>query len=188
MKKMLIAGEWVDSISGLRRSIVDPGNQEAINSVPESNQSDIKRAIAAGRFTSGQKVMTGASQSIKKTSLELGGKNPNIVFADSEIATAVDGALFAAFANQGEVCSAGSRYGLAAGVWAKDVHRSLRMVREIRAGIVWVNTYHPTYNELPWGGYKRSGIGRELGLYGIEEYLETKQVNFQIDPTPIGWY
>ena len=77
-----------------------------------------------------------------------------------------------------------TEYGLAAAVWTKDITRGLRVVRELRAGITWINTYHPTYNEMPWGGYKQSGWGRELGLYGIEEYLETKQVNINLDEAP----
>lgn len=267
-----------------------------------------KIAFTGGTAT-GRRVMTAAASNIKKVSLELGGKNPNVVFADCDFDAAVDGALFAAFANQGEVCSAGSRllieksihkkfveemvvrakkirlghgltagvnmgplisqvhrekvesylkigadegakivlggkraegkdlqkgffveptifdqvspkmrvgreeifgpvlsvisfaneeeaieiandseYGLAAAVWTKDIHRALRTVKAIRAGITWVNTYHLTYNELPWGGYKQSGMGRELGLYGIEEYLETKQINLHIDETPLRWF
>jgi betaine-aldehyde dehydrogenase len=81
-----------------------------------------------------------------------------------------------------------SEYGLAAGVWTTNVSRALRVVKEIRAGITWVNTYHPTFNEMPWGGYKASGNGRELGLHGIESYLEIKQVNINLDEAPIGWY
>src|SRR3954462_12002895 len=267
-----------------------------------------KIAFTGGTVT-GRKIMMGAAGNIKKISLELGGKNPNVVFADADLEAAIDGALFGAFANQGEVCSAGSRllveksvhkqivdgmlakipriklghgltanvkmgplissthrdkvesyiklgqsegaklvcggrrpqaaelakgffveptifdnvtstmriareeifgpvltvttfdseeeavkiandteYGLAAGIWTKNVHRAARVSQQIRAGIVWVNTYHPTFNEMPWGGYKQSGIGRELGFHGIEEYLETKQVNINIDEAPIGWY
>ena len=243
-------------------------------------------------------------------SIELGGKNPNIVFADADFEAAVDGALFGAFANQGEVCSAGSRllversiydrmldgagrqgaarsasairsiarpkmgplvtrehrekvlelhrdrparragcssaaarrttrrsraaasssrrssptsttarasrrrrssarcssvipfddedeavriandtpYGLAGAVWTRDVFRGIRVLKQIRAGILWLNTYHPTYNEAPWGGYKQSGFGRELGPYGLEQYLETKQINVNLVEAPIGWY
>ncbi len=267
-----------------------------------------KIAFTGGTVT-GRKVMTAATSNIKKISLELGGKNPNVVFADADFEAAVDGALFGAFANQGEVCSAGSRlliersihdrfveamlakipniklghglepgvkmgplisaahmakvlayieigknegaklacggkrpegaafarghfveptiftgvrpdmriareeifgpvlsvipfdteeeaiqlandseYGLAAAVWSRNVNRAFRVIREIRAGITWINTYHPTHNEMPWGGYKQSGIGRELGLYGIEAYLETKQINLNLDEAPIGWY
>lgn len=267
-----------------------------------------KIAFTGGTAT-GRKIMLAATGNLKKVTLELGGKNPNIIFADADFNSAVDGALFGAFANQGEVCSAGSRllveeslhkkvveamlakisriklghgltpgvkmgplvsaehrekvesyiavgkdegaklicggkrpegaefakgnflepaifdnvkpsmriareeifgpvlsvisfkdeaeavqiandsdYGLAAGVWTLNINRALRVIRELRAGITWVNTYHPTHNELPWGGYKQSGNGRELGLYGIEAYLETKQVNINLDEAPIGWY
>jgi betaine-aldehyde dehydrogenase len=269
----------------------------------------VDKIAFTGGTTTGRKVMTAAASNIKKISLELGGKNPNVVFADADFDAAVDGALFGAFANQGEVCSAGSRllversihdrfvaamlakipniklghglepgvkmgplisaahlakvlgyieigknegatlacggkrpsgaalarghfveptifvgvrpemriareeifgpvlsvlpfdteeeaiqlandseYGLAAGVWSRNVTRAFRVVREIRAGITWINTYHPTHNEMPWGGYKQSGIGRELGLHGIEAYLETKQINLNLDEAPIGWY
>ncbi len=267
-----------------------------------------KIAFTGGTVT-GRAIATAAPGNLKKISLELGGKNPNIVFADADFEAAVDGALFAAFANQGEVCSAGSRllverkihkklvaamlakiprvklghgltpgvkmgplvsaahrakvegyiqvgvqegatlacgggrpkgaafaqghfveptifddvtpdmriareeifgpvlsvipfdtedeavrlandtvYGLAAAVWTSNITKGLRVIRELRAGITWINTYHPTYNEMPWGGYKQSGSGRELGLYGIQAYLETKQVNVNLDETPLGWY
>ncbi|MGQ0505864.1 MAG: aldehyde dehydrogenase family protein [Myxococcaceae bacterium] len=272
-----------------------------------ASNSRVDKVAFTGGTVTGRKVMTGATGNLKKISLELGGKNPNIVFANADFEAAVDGALFAAFANQGEVCSAGSRllversvhkklveamvkkvpriklghgmtagvkmgplvseahrakveeyirigkdegaklvcggkrpadlskgyfleptifddvkpsmriareeifgpvlsvipfdneeqaielandteYGLAAGVWTQDVTRALRVIRALRAGITWVNTYHPTFNELPWGGYKQSGFGRELGLHGIEGYLETKQVNINLDTAPLAWY
>jgi betaine-aldehyde dehydrogenase len=64
----------------------------------------------------------------------------------------------------------------------------LRVIRKLRAGITWINCYHPTYNEAPWGGYKQSGIGRELGTFGLEAFTETKQININLAPGPIGWY
>jgi betaine-aldehyde dehydrogenase len=79
-------------------------------------------------------------------------------------------------------------YGLAGGVYTKDGARALRVIRELRAGITWINCYNPTYNEAPWGGYKMSGIGRELGIHGLEEYQEVKQININLNPGPIGWY
>ena len=79
-------------------------------------------------------------------------------------------------------------YGLAAAVWSRDIFRAFRVVRALRAGIVWVNHMQPTYVEAPWGGYKQSGFGRELGPWGIEEYLETKQVHINFNEQPIGWY
>ena len=79
-------------------------------------------------------------------------------------------------------------YGLAGAVWTRDVFRGIRVLRQIRAGILWLNTYHPTYNEAPWGGYKQSGFGRELGPYGLEAYLETKQININLTEAPLAWY
>ncbi|KTC81148.1 glycine betaine aldehyde dehydrogenase [Legionella cherrii] len=278
------------------------GEELATNSMVD------KVAFTGGTVT-GKKIMQAATGNLKRITLELGGKNPNIVFADCDLEMAIDGALFGAFANQGEVCSAGSRliversihkkildgmlkkipniklghglddgvkmgplvssahrekveqyikigidegaklicggkrpsgeafakgnfleptifdevtpamriareeifgpvlavipfdteeeaiqiandteYGLAAAVWTKDLTRAHRVTSQIRAGILWVNHYHPTHNEMPWGGYKQSGAGRELGLYGIESYLEVKQVNINLEDAPIGWY
>src|SRR5574337_995236 len=65
---------------------------------------------------------------------------------------------------------------------------AIRVAKALRAGIVWVNHMQPTYVEAPWGGYKQSGFGRELGPWGIEEYLETKQVHINLNEQPIGWY
>ena len=305
----LVLGELITEVGfppGVVNIVTGPGAGVG-EELAESALVD-KIAFTGGTVT-GRKIMTAAASNIKKITLELGGKNPNVVFADADFEAAVDGALFGAFANQGEVCSAGSRllversihdrfvaamlakipkiklghgleagvkmgplvsaahmakvlayieigkkegatlacggkrpegaafargnfveptiftgvrpemriareeifgpvlsvlpfdteeeaiqlandteYGLAAGVWSQNVTRAFRVIREIRAGITWINTYHPTHNEMPWGGYKQSGIGRELGLYGIEAYLETKQINLNLDEAPIGWY
>jgi len=67
-------------------------------------------------------------------------------------------------------------FGLAGAVWTRDVYRGIRVLKQIRAGILWLNTYHPTYNEAPWGGYKQSGFGRELGIETLDLYLENKSV------------
>jgi betaine-aldehyde dehydrogenase len=79
-------------------------------------------------------------------------------------------------------------YGLAGAVWTKDVTRALRVVKALRAGITWVNTYHPTYSEAPWGGYKQSGVGRELGTFGLDEYQEVKQINIDLTDRALGVY
>jgi betaine-aldehyde dehydrogenase len=94
------------------------------------------------------------------------------------------------FANEAEAVRIANdtNYGLAAAVWTRDIFKAFRVVKAVRAGIVWVNHMQPTYVEAPWGGYKQSGYGRELGPGGIEEYLETKQVFVNLDEAPIGWY
>lgn len=267
---------------------------------------DVNKIAFTGSQAVGKLIMKNAADTLKRVTLELGGKSPNIFFADSDFENAVDGALFGCFINQGEVCSAGSRvlversiykkfvdataektkkirvgpgmdrqynmgplvskeqydrvvsyqavgkkeakvaagggqvtshgkgyyveptvfydvdnsakiareeifgpvmsvipftdeaealriandtsFGLAAAVWTRDIFRAMRVVKALEAGIIWVNHMQPTYVEAPWGGYKMSGFGRELGRWGVEEYLETKQVYINLDEKPIGWY
>ena len=266
-----------------------------------------KIAFTGGTKT-GRSIMQAATSNLKKISLELGGKSPNVVFADADFDTAIDYALFGIYANAGQVCSAGSRlvierslhdrflerlveragkirvgdgfdpqtemgpivspvhrqrveayiaagvdegakllcggqrlggalaegnfiaptifdqtspqmrivaeeifgpvlvvqtfageaeaiavandtiYGLAGAVFTEDIAKAHRVIRKLRAGITWINTYHPTYNEAPWGGYKQSGIGRELGTYGYDAYTEVKQINVNLEVEPSGWF
>lgn len=267
---------------------------------------EVDKIAFTGSAAVGKIIVKSAADTLKRVTLELGGKSPNVFFADADWEAAVDGALFGVFINQGEVCSAGSRilvekkiyskfveamtekakriklgppmeretkmgplvskeqydrvssylevgkkeaktaiggarpkqmdkgyyveptifydvensariareeifgpvasvipfdgepdairiandtpYGLAGAVWTRDIYKAFRVVKSLRAGIVWVNHMQPTYVEAPWGGYKQSGFGRELGPWGLEEYLETKQVFVNLDETPIGWY
>ena len=79
-------------------------------------------------------------------------------------------------------------YGLAGAVFTSDGAKALRVIKELRAGITWINCYNPCFNEAPWGGYKMSGIGRELGVHGLEEYQEIKQININLNPGKVGWY
>lgn len=81
-----------------------------------------------------------------------------------------------------------SRYGLAAAVMSADDARADRVAAALRAGIVWINCSQPTFTEAPWGGFKQSGIGRELGRWGLENYLETKQITRFVGEEPWGWY
>jgi betaine-aldehyde dehydrogenase len=267
-----------------------------------------KIAFTGGTAT-GRKILQASAGNLKKVTLELGGKSPNIIFDDADLDVALEYALFGIFAGQGEVCSAGSRllvqrsiadrflaslaeacrtivvgdgldpltemgplitpghlqrvmtyidagltegaelltggnrltdgalargnflaptvfvkthpamrivqeeifgpvlavqlfedeaeavrlanntvYGLAGGVFTHDTAKGLRVLHRLRAGITWLNTYHPTFNEAPWGGYKQSGTGRELGTWGLDAYLETKQINICLNPQRLGWY
>ena len=69
-----------------------------------------------------------------------------------------------------------NEYGLAAAVWTSDIKKAMLTARSLRAGVVWINDTQPAPTEMPWGGYKQSGVGRELGRDGVEDFLESKSV------------
>ena len=81
-----------------------------------------------------------------------------------------------------------SVFGLAAAIMSTDKERCSRVANAMHAGIIWVNCSQPTFTEAPWGGYKQSGLGRELGRWGLSNYLETKQVTSFVTDEPWGWY
>jgi betaine-aldehyde dehydrogenase len=79
-------------------------------------------------------------------------------------------------------------YGLAGGVFTENSAKAMRVAKEIRAGIIWINLFNWSFNEAPWGGYKMSGQGRELGIYGLEEFQEIKAIHMRTDTSDPGMY
>ena len=79
-------------------------------------------------------------------------------------------------------------FGLAAGVWTRDIGKANRMARRLRAGTVWINDYNVAFPQAPWGGYKSSGIGRELSRAGLDEFSEIKHIYLNTAPEPLNWF
>jgi betaine-aldehyde dehydrogenase len=79
-------------------------------------------------------------------------------------------------------------YGLAAGVWTSDAGQAERVAGALRHGTVWINDYHPYLPQAEWGGFGKSGIGRELGPSGLEEYQEKKHIYHNTSPAPAHWF
>ena len=79
-------------------------------------------------------------------------------------------------------------YGLSAGVWTQDAGRGQRVANRLRHGTVWVNDFGPYLPQAEWGGFKQSGVGRELGPSGIAEYREAKHIWHNISPAPASWF
>ncbi len=213
---------------------------------------NVDKVAFTGSTEVGKIIVRAAVGNLKKVSLELGGKSPNIVFKDvGDLDAAIAGAANAIFFNHGQCCCAGSRllverdifdqgkqagacyvtggnragqrgyfvrptvvkdvkpdmsivreeifgpvvvaepftkaeelipranqthYGLAAGVWTSDISKAHRIAAALKAGTVWINCYNIFDSALPFGGYKQSGWGREMGHEVLEHYTQTKAV------------
>src|SRR5437870_4640003 len=161
----------------------------------------VDKVAFTGSTAVGREIMRLASNTVKNITLELGGKGPVIVLDDADIPTAVDAALFGCFLYSGQMCESGTRlllpdslhdedeasriaddtdYGLSAAVWSTDDERALEVGRRIRAGTVWINDVHNINADAPFGGYKQSGLGREIGPNCLDAYTEVKNLHLDL--------
>ncbi len=291
---------------GVVNLVLGPGDPAGVEM---SENPGIDLVSFTGGIVTGKKILKAASETVKKVALELGGKNPNIIFGDADIETAVDFALNGVFFHAGQICSAGSRilvertihdkfvealkeritaiklgdafdpdtemgpliseehrakvegymklaeeegakillgggrpdkppyesgfyfaptlitgvqnemriakeeifgpvitveafdteeqavswandtiYGLSGGVWTRDQDRAERVAGRLKMGTVWINDFNIYFVQAPWGGYKQSGSGRELGKQGLEEYTEVKHIYQNHANEPVNWF
>ncbi|MGE6925135.1 aldehyde dehydrogenase family protein, partial [Staphylococcus capitis] len=121
--------------------------------------------------------------------------NPKHIFTRNDIIEKIWGFVgpvvtVEGFADEEEVIRLAndSIYGLAGAVFTKDIGKAQRVANKLKLGTVWINDFHPYFAQAPWGGYKQSGIGRELGKEGLEEYLITKHILTNTNPEPVNWF
>jgi acyl-CoA reductase-like NAD-dependent aldehyde dehydrogenase len=81
-----------------------------------------------------------------------------------------------------------SRYGLGAAVWTRDVARAHRVAHALESGVVWINDHHRIDPAMPWGGFKESSVGREVGLQAYRAYTQTQTVVVKLTNEPFDWY
>ena len=94
------------------------------------------------------------------------------------------------FENEAEAIALGNDtiYGLSGAVWSSDRTKAERVAKALRHGTVWVNDYGPYKPQAEWGGFKSSGVGRELGEHGLQEFLESKHIWTNNKPSKSGWF
>ena len=102
--------------------------------------------------------------------------SPTMTIAREEIFGPVLAVLSFDGVDEGVALANQTMYGLAAGIWTKDVQKAHRVARAVRAGTVWINSYNSYDSGAPFGGFKASGFGRDLGREALDGYLETKTV------------
>lgn len=145
-------------------------------------------------ISEGARVLTGGKRSKKMKKgyfIEptlLGNVDPDATVACEEIFGPVVAVI--PFSDEDEAVSIANNteYGLAGGVWTRDINRAIRVAKSVKAGYLWINTYGGIIPQTPYGGFKQSGIGKELGKEGLENYLETKCINIYTGDSMPKWY
>ncbi len=113
---------------------------------------------------------------------------PDMVIAQEEIFGPVTTIL--PFGSEAEAITIANhcQYGLGAAIWTRDVSRAHRVAHKIEAGIIWINDHHRIDPSMPWGGFKDSSIGREVGLQAYKAYSQTQTILVKLSDEPFDWY
>ena len=151
-------------------AIVSRRQQETVLSYIEAGKKEGARLVAGGNPAK----VNGKGYYVEATVFDAA--RPGMKIVDEEIFGPVLAVLTFENEAQGIELANRSMYGLAAGIWTKDIQKAHRVARAIKAGTVWVNTYNFYDPAAPFGGYKASGFGRDLGREALDNYTETKTV------------
>jgi len=167
--KRLVPGDPFDKATRLG-AVVSKKQQQTVLGYIEKGKAEGAALVAGGKAAS----VNGKGYYVEATVFD--GVKPEMTIAREEIFGPVLAVLAFDDVEQGIALANQSMYGLAAGIWTKDLSKAHRVARAIHAGTVWVNTYNVYDSSAPFGGYKASGFGRDLGREGLDGYLETKTV------------
>jgi len=167
--KKLAPGDPFDKNTRLG-AIVSKRQQETVLSYIAAGQKEGARLVAGGKPAK----VNGKGYYVEATVFD--SARPGMKIVDEEIFGPVLAVLTFGSEEEGVTLANRSRYGLAAGIWTKDIQKAHRVARAIKAGTVWVNTYNFYDPAAPFGGYKFSGFGRDLGKEALDNYTETKSV------------
>jgi len=167
--KRLAPGDPLDKNTRLG-AIVSKRQQDVVLSYIEAGQREGARLVAGGKAAQ----VNGKGYFVEATVFD--DARPGMKIVDEEIFGPVLSVLTFEGEDEGVLLANRSRYGLAAGIWTKDVQKAHRVARAIQAGTVWINTYNFYDPAAPFGGYKFSGFGRDLGKEALDSYTEVKTV------------
>jgi acyl-CoA reductase-like NAD-dependent aldehyde dehydrogenase len=179
-ESLFINGKRVPAGSGETAADINPATEEVICQVARATEEDVDRAVDAARTAFSQGEWARLTARERSRLLVRIGQAIEAAADDLALRESLDVGKPLAYAKEFEIAN-GTPYGLAAGLHTRDVTRAHRVAASLQAGIVWVNTWGRFEDYTPFGGYKASGTGRELGPEGLDEYLQYKTVYLGLD-------